>query len=144
METLVPLLRKHGMSFNAYGPLAGGFLTGKVSSPKPDVDLSRTRWGEGNFPVYPATYLKPVVHDAVKTLVKVCEEHGMTITEASLRWIVNHSVLGEGDGIILGATRIDQLRGNVEACRKGRLPDAVLMAVEEMWENVKDEVGEIF
>lgn len=40
-ESQVPLLRKHGMAFNAYGPLAGGFLTGKVSTPKPDADLSR-------------------------------------------------------------------------------------------------------
>jgi aflatoxin B1 aldehyde reductase len=52
---------------------------------------------------------------------------------------VHHSVLGEGDGIILGSSRLDQLRGNVEMCGKGPLDEELLELVEELWETVKDE-----
>lgn len=69
----------------------------------------------------------------------ICEETGTNSTEVSLRWIMHHSVLGEGDGIILGASRIDHLKGNVEMCRKGPLNGEMVQAVEELWETVKDE-----
>jgi aflatoxin B1 aldehyde reductase len=47
----------------------------------------------------------------MKEFCKVCEEKGISSTEASLRWLVHHSALRDGDGIILGATRFDQLGG---------------------------------
>lgn len=108
-----------------------------------DPITSSGRWAKDNFTMYPAAYMKEEVHDAVRAFKKMCEEHRTTTTEASLRWLMYHSVLGDGDGIILGATRVDQLRGNVEACRKGRLPDEVLKAVELLWEDAKDHVGVI-
>jgi len=120
-------------------PLAGGFLTGKVSLAIPETDLSGGRWVPGGHPAYPKTFDKPSVHAAMRKFCKVCEEIGMNSTEASLRWIVHHSVLGEGDGIILGASRLDQLSGNVEMCRKGPLDEKVVKAVEELWETVKDD-----
>jgi aflatoxin B1 aldehyde reductase len=73
----------------------------------------------------------------MKKFITVCEKNGLTSTEASLRWILHHSILGESDGIILGATRVDQLRGNVEAVKKGPLPKAILEGLEEMWDSVK-------
>jgi len=75
----------------------------------------------------------------MRKFCKSCEEKGTNSTEASLRWIMHHSVLGEGDGIILGATRIDQLKGNVEMCKKGPLDEELVNAVEELWEAVKDD-----
>lgn len=64
--------------------------------------------------------------------------------DASLRWIMHHSELREGDGIILGATRVDQLAGNIEACKKGPLPSEVLEAVEELWADAKSEIKDLF
>ena len=40
-ESLFPLLRTHNVKIMAYGPLAGGFLTGKVSLPPPTPDLTK-------------------------------------------------------------------------------------------------------
>lgn len=64
----------------------------------------------------------------------------LSLPEVSLRWLMHHSALkGElGDAIVLGAKREDQLRGNVECCRKGPLPDVLVRAVGEMWEDVKE------
>jgi aflatoxin B1 aldehyde reductase len=120
-------------------PLAGGFLTRKVSLATPETDLSGGRWVAGGHPAYPDTFDKPSVHAAMRKFCKICAEKRMSSTEASLRWIMHHSVLGEGDGIILGASRVDQLRGNVQFCRKGPLDEELVKAVEEMWETVKDD-----
>jgi aflatoxin B1 aldehyde reductase len=124
-------------------PLAGGFLTGKITFRDPNVDLSQGRWAEGKFPGYPATFDKPGVHAALKKFYQVCEQHGLTSTEASLRWIMYHSKLGDEDAIILGATRIDQLEGNVVACKRGPLPREVLKAAEEMWESLDTDFKDL-
>jgi hypothetical protein len=55
-----------------------------------------------------------------------------------------HSELREGNGIILGATRVDQLVGKLEACKKGPLPHVVLNAVEELWADVENEIKHLF
>jgi aflatoxin B1 aldehyde reductase len=123
-----------------HSPLAGGFLTSKVSlAANPEKELKGGRWVPGGHPHYPKTFDKPSVHNAMRKFVKVYEEKGITSTEASLRWIMHHSVLGEGDGIILGASSVDQLKGNVEMCGKGPLDEDLLKLVDELWDTVKDE-----
>jgi aflatoxin B1 aldehyde reductase len=115
-------------------------LTGKVTfAADPAKDLPGGRWAPGGHPGYPKTFDKPSVHAAMRKFCEACEERGISSTEASLRWIMHHSVLEEGDGIILGASRVDQLKGNVEMCGKGPLDDELLEMVEELWETVKDE-----
>lgn len=121
-------------------PLAGGFLTGKVSlAADPQKDLPGGRWVPGGHPQYPKTFDKPEIHKKMREFCKSCEERGITSTEASLRWIMHHAGLGDGDGIILGASRIDQLKGNVEMCRKGPLDEDLLKLVDGLWDAVKDE-----
>ena len=52
-----------------------------------------------------------------------------------------HGVLGEGDGVILGATKAEQLRGNVEFCRMGKLDDELVEACEALWREGKGLLG---
>ncbi len=122
-------------------PLAGGFLTGKVSLPTSSTDLTGTRWVPGGHSFYPATFDHPVIHEAIKKFCAECEEHGISSTEASFRWLVNHSALRDGDGIILGATRINMLEGNLAFCWKRPLEEQVVRAVDEMWEAVRETTG---
>ncbi|RFU31699.1 hypothetical protein B7463_g4654, partial [Scytalidium lignicola] len=140
VEQMFPLLREHGIVFYAFGPLAGGFLTGKVSILDPKVDLSRGRWGEGNFPLYPKTFDKPAIHAAMRAFYEISQDHGITSTEASLRWLIHHSALKEPDTLILGATKVNQLKGNVEMCKLGPLPEVIVKAAEDMWQTVKEEL----
>ncbi|KAL5325476.1 hypothetical protein ACEPPN_006602 [Leptodophora sp. 'Broadleaf-Isolate-01'] len=143
-KELYHLLRENGINIVAYGPLAGGFLTGKVSLPTPNKEevLKGGRFQPGNFPIYEETFEKEDVHEAMRGFLKRCEEKGLTATEVSLRWVMWHGVLGEGDAVILGATREEQLRGNVEFCRKGRLDEELVEACEELWRSVKGSVGD--
>jgi len=129
---------------NFRSPLAGGFLTGKVSLATEAETLSGGRWDPGRFPFYVKAFDKPVIHTAMIAFCKKCDAAGVTPTEVSLRWIVHHSASGEGDAIILGASRFDQLRGSVEFCKKGGLDERLLGAYEELWKGVEKEPLEWF
>lgn len=124
-------------------PLAGGFLTGRVTVRDASSDLSQTRWGEAKAPIYLKIYDRPEIHSAMKELMQICAANGMTSTEASMRWIKHHSALGEGDGIILGASKIEHLKSNLDQISRSPLPELVLRAVEDMWEKVKLLMGEV-
>lgn len=131
---LIPLLRRHNCAYYAYSPLAGGFLTGKVTfATNADSELHRTRFhGPSTFQAYADRYNRQKMHDAVRALKKVCDEEGVSLQEASLRWLIWHSKLGEGDAVILGASKQGQLESNVKDARKGPLGDRVREAVEGM------------
>ena len=82
-------------------------------------------------------YDRKEMHAAITTLDEKLKPAGITKVEAALRWIAYHSKLvGPGDGIILGASKIAQVDQNVEAIAKGPLPDEVVQAIEGVWETV--------
>ncbi|KAI1206204.1 Aldo/keto reductase [Annulohypoxylon truncatum] len=121
-KELLPFLRKHNMTFNGYSPLGGGFLTGKLTLGTAEGTRLRSAYGAH----FAAWYDRPEFHDAVKKLLEVIEPLGIKPSEAALRWAAYHSALGEKDGIILGATKIEQLKQNLEDIEKGPLPQAVV------------------
>lgn len=118
-------------------PLAGGFLTGKVTFASDRTsELHRTRFhGDSTMSWYTKTFDKPKMHEAIRRLKATCDAASppLSLQEAALRWLVHHSALQEGDGIILGAKRVEQLESNVADARKGPLEGAVLEAVEGLW-----------
>lgn len=117
-------------------PLAGGFLTGKLSA---GGDLTGTRFEDGNMmgAVYRKLYDKQVMHSAIEKLQNVVQSHGITTVAASLRWLAFHSMLGKDDGIILGASKVAHIQGNAKDIKKGPLPEGVVKALEQIWGIVK-------
>ncbi|MCJ1310469.1 hypothetical protein MMC25_004133 [Agyrium rufum] len=139
-DKLLPLLREHGVKYYAFSPLAGGFLTGKVTRARDennDNTLNRTRW-KGGMAQYPNTYDQPPMHDALRKLQAHCTERALTLTEVSLRWLVHHSALHADDAFIVGATRVEQLVNGVKEARKGPLDEETRVAVDDLWNDVKD------
>jgi aflatoxin B1 aldehyde reductase len=118
----------------AFSPLGGGFLTGKVTfASKESNSLKGTRFdGESKQKYFVNTFDKPEVHQALKSLNAECEKFDIPLSEVCLRWLMHHSVLTDGDAIILGAKRLDQLESNVTNCKKGPLPERLVVAVEQM------------
>ncbi|KAG6008018.1 hypothetical protein E4U54_008756 [Claviceps lovelessii] len=137
--TLFPLLRKHNATFHAFSPLAGGFLSGKVTMAKETGDtslLANTRWHPSTMHViYDETYNKPIVHEALGRLKAACDDANPAIatTEAGLRWLLHHSQLRDEDAIIIGASSISQVEKSVAWSKKGPLDEAIVSAVEAMW-----------
>ncbi|KAL9046575.1 MAG: hypothetical protein Q9214_000620 [Letrouitia sp. 1 TL-2023] len=123
-------------SFIADCPLAGGFLTGKLSLGQ---DLGGSRYADGN-PMgasYRPMYDKRAMHTAVKELYSSLQSHGIELAEASLRWVYYHSALHEGDGVILGASNIAQIKENMRWITRGPLEKNIVAMFEEMWEKVQ-------
>ncbi|CCC07119.1 hypothetical protein SMACR_01143 [Sordaria macrospora] len=144
-KNLMPLLRKHNCAFHAYSPVAGGFLTGKVTFALGDPNskaLERTRWrGASALPFAIDTYDDPAMHQAIWKLKEACDAVSpqILLQDAALRWLMHHSALAEGDGIIFGAKTIDQLRANVAGARAGPLPDTVRKTVDRLWDLVREK-----
>ncbi|KAM4057920.1 aldo/keto reductase family protein [Hirsutella rhossiliensis] len=110
--TLFPTLRKHGMTLNAYSPLAGGFLSGRLSA----GETEGTRFAEGNI----------MSHKTIEPLA-------ISNIEASMRWISSHSALGPDDGVILGASKPSQLERNLEGIAKHKTLN--LSPESQQWES---------
>jgi aflatoxin B1 aldehyde reductase len=122
---LIPLLRKHGIKFVAYSPLGGGFLSGKLTT----GNAEGTRFASPLAQRFREIYDQPEFHEKIHRLLRIIEPLGISPTGAALRWLAYHSLLGEGDGIILGARRGEQVEENVRDIAQGPLPDSVVQAI---------------
>lgn len=139
-DTFLPMLRKNKISYIAYSPLAGGFLTGIFTQ---GTDVKGTRFEEGNLKgnFFKQTYDKPGMHSAVRKLQASLDSHGIGLAEASLRWLCYDSALGEGDGVILGASKASQVQQNAKDIAKGPLPRELLGVFEEMWKLAREGIS---
>lgn len=124
------LIRKHNMTFVAHSPNASGFLHGKLTSGQ----VEGTRFAPGNIMSTDARrYDTEKHHDVIRFLDETLEPHGITKTDAALRWLAFHSQLGAQDAIIFGASKLSQVKQNVAAIDQGPLPDNVAEALERVW-----------
>ena len=131
-----------GMRYYAYNPLCGGLLTGRYGRFEDNP-------ADGRFthrPGYMNRYWKKSYFDAVDLLREACGKQGLTTVEAAYRWLAYHSMLreGRGDGIILGASKPEHLRQNLETVKKGPLPGRLPEAFEEAWEICRADSPEYF
>ena len=122
-ESLLPLLRAKGFRFVAYSPLASGLLT--VGDQKEGNALLDRLYGDEN------------IRRAVEQFKKRLEGSGVQATEAALRWVVFHSALRDGDAVIIGASKEEQVVSSMENVRRGPLDNEVVKAVEQVWEDVR-------
>lgn len=124
-------LNHFGMRFYAYNPLAGGLLTGRYER----YEDAPTDGRFTHRPNYQNRYWKRSCFDAVALLKAAADKHGMTVIEATYRWLAHHSMLdGErGDAIIMGASKLDHLRQNMAAIKAGPLPEDMLVVFDEAW-----------
>lgn len=138
-KELIPLLKRNECVFVAYNPLAGGLLTGKHAA-NGEVKDGRFK----NNPNYlPRFYTSSNFH-ALEVIQRACEDDGLSMIEATYRWLTHHSALAEGDGILIGASSLTQLEENLGCCRRARGDDTkqrlsphVLGAFEKAWEIIK-------
>ena len=139
---LFPALRKLGMRFYAFNPLAGGMLTGKHIH----YDDSPMPGRFARLQSYRNRYWKKSFFEAVSLLATKCGEAKITLAEAAFRWLAYHSSLNqsEGDGIIIGASNMEQLEQNLLAQEKGALPETVVSAFSAAWKEARTESPDYF
>ena len=131
-----------GMRFYAYNPMAGGLLTGRYGR----FEDAPTDGRFTHRPNYQNRYWKRSFFEAVDLLKAECEKNGITIIEAVYRWLAYHSMLDarRGDAIIIGASKLDHLKQNMEAVNAGELPESVVDAFAKAWEITKADSPEYF
>lgn len=139
---LFPALRKLGMRFYAFNPLAGGLLSGKYNNFE-DAPV------EGRFtlrPNYQDRYWKKSFFNALKMLTAECDKFNIPIAEAAYRWLAFHSQLKEsmGDGIIIGASKLKQVEQNIKALENGILPESIVNSFEIAWGEAKADCPDYF
>ena len=130
-----------------FSPLAGGFLTGKFTQSTASDDLKSTRFevSDGNplGKAFRHWYDKDSMHQALEKLRKVCETYNVSMEEASLRWIVFHSALKAGDGVILGASKETQVHSNTVALNNGPLTGELASELDALWGVVETDAVSI-
>ncbi|KAJ7109329.1 Aldo/keto reductase [Mycena epipterygia] len=131
---LVPCCRNFGIRLVVYNPLAGGLFAGKVTSVTDAPTAGRFDPSSASGKLYRDRYMKNGNFDALNHLKEVAAQYNLRLTEIALRWCQHHSVLSEGDGVVLGASSASQLKQNCEDSVKGPLPDAIVTAIDEAWE----------
>eukprot|EP00038_Savillea_parva_P019930 m.29709 g.29709 ORF g.29709 m.29709 type:complete len:342 (+) comp4624_c0_seq1:60-1085(+) len=128
-QDLVPVLRKNKMTFVAYNPLAAGMLTGKH---KRDTEVQEGRFKDNKN--YLDRYYKPDTFEALDIIAAACEKAGLSMTQATYSWMMHHSVLGDDDGLLLGASKITHLEENLKCCKEAApLPAEVVTAFDQAW-----------
>lgn len=143
-EDLLPVLRKYGVSFVAYNPLAAGLLTGKHAQPGPASEVLPGRFKD-NPNYLPRFYTEPNF-DALAPIRSACEAAEVSMVAATYAWLLKHSALSaeKGDGILLGASTTSQLEENLKACHQpAQLPEPLLAAFDAAWPKVR-AAGDVF
>jgi aflatoxin B1 aldehyde reductase len=132
---LFPCLRNYGIRFNAYNPLAGGMLTGKHLSMDDIPDSGRFNVERG----YLDRYWKQDYFNVLQELQTACQEFDLKPIEVAFSWLVHHSLLDDelGDGIILGASKVEHLLQNMVACQHAPLNQSILDILDRGWEIIK-------
>ncbi|CAK7224761.1 hypothetical protein SBRCBS47491_005662 [Sporothrix bragantina] len=132
---LFPTLRKLGISFYAYSPLAGGLLTKTVQ----EFNEGKGRFAKGS-PFY-KMYNKPSYLASLSKWEAAAQAEGVSVAELAYRWDAHHSILsGEhGDALIVGASSLEQINETNSWIKKGKVSDTAMAAIEEVWQGVKGE-----
>lgn len=138
---LFPTLRSLNIAFQAYSPMAGGFLAKNpefINNPPKD-----SRWNprsaSGNL--YQYAFNRPKLMEYLRVYTELAKETGLGQAEMAYRWARFHSALdgAKGDTLIVGATKPEQLEETLEILEKGPLEPDVVDKLQEMWEKVNDE-----
>ncbi|MDO8383027.1 MAG: aldo/keto reductase [Microbacterium sp.] len=122
-RAVLPTARSHGLGIIAWGPLNGGWLTGKYRRGVPAPADSRAARGN---PFVKAD--DEVKLDVVERLGRVAREAGLTMLQLGMSWPLQHPAI---TSVLIGPRTQDQLDELIAAASMTIEP-AVLDAVDEI------------
>ncbi|MGI6367918.1 MAG: aldo/keto reductase family protein [Anaerolineae bacterium] len=102
---IIPAVRQHGIGLTVFSPLASGVLTGKYDDGVPAG--SRAARNQGLRDTLTEERLA-----AVRALKGIADDLGVTRAQLALAWVLRNA---EVTSVITGATRAEQVAGNVRA-----------------------------
>jgi aryl-alcohol dehydrogenase-like predicted oxidoreductase len=103
---VVPQAQQAGLGIMAWGPLAGGFLTGKYT--RQDTSGGGSRRASFDFP--PIDVEKG--HEVVEKMTEIASAHEASTAQVALAWILAKPFVHT---VLVGASRLSQLESNLKA-----------------------------
>lgn len=137
---LFPTLRKLGISFRAYSPVAGGFLT----KTRQQIEEGHGRFMPGaqlQSQMYINMFHKPSLLDALDEWCKIANDEGISRAGMAYRWIKFHSALKPelGDAFVIGASNLEQLEETLAALKEGPLSSSAVQRIGELWPKIEKD-----
>ena len=109
-QELVPCCKTHGVGVIPWGPLAGGFLTGKYRrGDQPPEPAPGARSSKAYNRLY-STVITDSNWERLEKLDTFAKSRGHRVGELAIAWLLSHSWLST---VIGGATRPEQLDANL-------------------------------
>lgn len=101
-ETVFPLCHEHGLGYQPFGPLAGGWLTGKYRRGEPPPAGSRmTLRPEGG-----ERYRTDAVYDAIERLETWAALRGTSTASVAMAWLLHQP---EVTAVVVGPSKVAHL-----------------------------------
>jgi aryl-alcohol dehydrogenase-like predicted oxidoreductase len=123
-QELLPLCLNKGIGVVAWGPMAGGFLTGKYKPGERSVPGTRS---EDNW-VFPSRYFGPNTDDTLATLLEVAKRIGARPAQVALRWALSRLAI---TSVIVGSRNTEQFTENLKTTDL-KLDDDTLQTLTEV------------
>jgi aryl-alcohol dehydrogenase-like predicted oxidoreductase len=107
-ETLFPVCREHALGYEAFGPLAGGWLTGRYRRGAEYPEGSRMTQRPDGY----RKYETDTCFDALEALEARAADHGVSMAGLAIAWLLG---VPEITAVVVGPTRVEQLEPVREA-----------------------------
>jgi voltage-dependent potassium channel beta subunit len=121
------LFKDYGYGSTIFSPLASGLLTGKYLNDIPEGSRATLK----NFDKLAEKAKEKDTVDKLKKLGKIADELGVSMAQMSIAWILKNPNVSS---VILGASRVEQVRENLKAM------DVVEKLTPEVMENILEAV----
>jgi aryl-alcohol dehydrogenase-like predicted oxidoreductase len=107
-ETVFPVCHEHGLGYEAYGPLAGGWLAGRYRRGEPYPTGSRMTQRPNGY----RQYESDTVFDALEAFEREALGRGVSMAGLAIAWLLS---VPEISAVVVGPTRVEQLQPVREA-----------------------------
>lgn len=106
-ESVLDVLEEQGMGSIAFSPLAQGLLTGKYSNGIPTDSRAA-----GHSVFLTKDSITPEKIEKAQLLGELAEKRGQSLSQMALAWVLRR---GRITSVILGASRLEQIKDNIGA-----------------------------
>ncbi|HEA29477.1 MAG TPA: L-glyceraldehyde 3-phosphate reductase [Leeuwenhoekiella sp.] len=121
---LLDTLEKVGVGSIVFSPLEQGILTGKYLNGIPKDSRAAT---EGSY--LSEDQITPKVVEQVKNLNEIAENRNQSLAQMAIAWLLKDQRV---TSVLVGVSKVDQLKNNVEALNNLDFSDSELQQIEEI------------
>lgn len=115
--------------------MAGGLVAKTSQQFRDQPESLQGRWNKAVFlgKVYHFLYNNPLPLEALDKWHEIAAAEGISGGEMAYRWVAYNSVITKDDGMVVGATTIEQWKSNLTARQKGPLSPETAAKIDSLW-----------